>query len=69
MIANCVEGTDGAANGNGWQTEFSFLKILKHFHLHAKPTKEQPVLLLMDDHSSHEGFVEVKFAKDNSILF
>jgi len=41
---------------------------LKHFTLHAKPSKEQPVLLLMDNHSSHEGYAGLKFAKDNGII-
>jgi len=49
-------------------TAENFLLSIKHFHEHVKSTKEKPVLLIFDNHSSHIDYNVVKFAKDNSII-
>lgn len=43
---------------------------MKHFELHAKPTAEHPVLLILDNHSSHISIsIEVlEYAKDHHII-
>ena len=61
-MTECVEGTDGAANGSGWQTETHHFKISETFSFACKTNKGTA------NASSHEGFVGVKFAKDNSII-
>ncbi|XP_065658788.1 uncharacterized protein LOC136083316 [Hydra vulgaris] len=43
----------GASNGSGWMNEECFVTYLNHFIRHVKPTKESPVLLLLDNHQSH----------------
>jgi hypothetical protein len=41
-------GFIGAGNGSGW-IERDFLTYIKHFAKHAKPSKDNIVLLLFDD--------------------
>ncbi len=41
---------------------------MKHFCHHTKPTKNNPVLLLLDNHCSHETYAALKFAKENGII-
>lgn len=38
----------------GWMTAEIFLNWLGHFVKHAQPTRENPVLLILDGHSSHK---------------
>jgi len=46
-------GSIGVAHPSGWMTDSSFLTFIRHFIRHAKPSCERPVLLLLDNHSSH----------------
>ena len=43
----------GCATPKGWMTSDVFLLTFQHFVKHVKPTKEQPVLHLMENHESH----------------
>jgi len=45
-----------------------FLKALEHFVKHVKLSKENPVLILMDNHSSHVNLRVVQFTRENSII-
>nr|XP_053616775.1 uncharacterized protein LOC128678900 [Plodia interpunctella] len=58
----------GAGNSSGWMTEKEFLVFMDHFIKHAKPTKEEPVLLLLDNHCSHVNIAIVEKAKENNVV-
>lgn len=58
----------GAGNSSGWMTEKEFLIFMDHFIKHAKPTKEEPILLLLDNHSSHVNIGVVEKAKENNVI-
>ncbi|XP_065668064.1 uncharacterized protein LOC136088301 [Hydra vulgaris] len=58
----------GASNGSGWMNEECFLTYLNHFIRHVKPTKESPVLLLLDNHQSHLSVQLITLCKDNGIV-
>lgn len=47
--------------------EDSFCLFLLHFVKHAKPSKEKPCLLLLDNHESHLSISALNYAKDNGI--
>ncbi len=64
MVEGCVEGNTGDISDSGWPTEVTFLNWIKHFCHHTKPTKNNPVLLLLDNHCSHETYAALKFAKE-----
>lgn len=47
-----------------------FVTWLKHFHSHVKPSIIDPVLLLLDGHTTHSKNLEaLLFAKENGIIF
>lgn len=67
MITGAPEGSIGGANPSGWSNESMFVKFLQHFINYAKPTKEQPVILIMDNHESHISIPAIQIAKDNGV--
>lgn len=52
---------------NGWITEELFVKWLKHFVVHAKPSESDKVLLILDNHSSHVSLAAYDFCRGNNI--
>ncbi|CAB3250214.1 unnamed protein product [Arctia plantaginis] len=58
----------GAGNSSGWMTAKEFLIFMDHFIKHTKPTPEDPVLLLLDNHQSHVDIDVVEKAKANSVI-
>ncbi|XP_072949708.1 uncharacterized protein mod(mdg4) isoform X1 [Epargyreus clarus] len=67
MINGVPEGSIGGANPSGWSNESMFLRFLQHFIKYAKPSKEQPVILIMDNHESHISVPAIQMAKDNGV--
>ncbi|CAK1586828.1 unnamed protein product [Parnassius mnemosyne] len=49
-------------------TEKYFLKFIDHFIKHVKPSTEEPVLFLLNNHSSHVNIYVVEKAKENNIF-
>lgn len=61
-------GTIFAGNTSGWMTAKCFNLWFKHFIHHTKPTAEDPVLLILDGHSSHTPNHEfVDRARENNV--
>lgn len=58
----------GTANSSGWATNDEFFIFMKHFIRHVKPTIECPVLLLLDNHSSHLCVETLDLAKANGVV-
>jgi hypothetical protein len=52
----------------GWMTGENFFKSLQHFKSHVNCSKKKPVLLTMDNHTSHLDYRAVQFAKENGIV-
>ena len=61
-------GSDGDANPSGWMKEDTFCKFLTHFVRNTRPTKEHPVLLLVDNHFSHLSLNARDYATANGII-
>lgn len=61
-------GCVGAATGSGWMTEESFVQFLKHFIKCTKPTNNDPVLLLLDNHVSHLSIEGLDLCKGNGVV-
>jgi hypothetical protein len=68
FIRDGPTGCIGASHPSGWMTSENFYKFIQHFAKVAKPSKEQKVLLLLDNHHSHIGLDTIKFARDNGIV-
>ena len=50
--AELLQNSCGTIAKKGWQTSATFLVWLQHFVEHVKPRKENPVLLILDGHTS-----------------
>ncbi|KAB0804091.1 hypothetical protein PPYR_01061 [Photinus pyralis] len=64
-------GPPGASyfcSDKGWMTEELFIQYLKHFKKFVKPTTEDPVLLIMDNHVTHCTLDAYTFCKENGII-
>lgn len=68
FIRNGPPESIGAGNSSGWMTVKEFLIFMDHFIKHTKPTPEDPVLLLLDNHQSHVDIDVVEKAKANSVI-
>ena len=62
------EGSIYHCTTNGWINEDLFLVWLKHFTKFAKPSVEDPILLIIDNHGSHTSLVAYNFCKENGIV-
>ena len=51
----------------GWQNVDTFLTWLKHFVEYAKPSESQPILLILDNCSSHVDVSIIDYAKKHYI--
>jgi hypothetical protein len=57
----------GLATKSGWMTTVLFVEVLKHLQLFTKCSKEDEILLLMDNHESHISIETIQFCRDNGI--
>jgi hypothetical protein len=68
MIIGAPAGSIGGANPSGWSNEVLFVKYLNHFIACEKPSTEDPVLLILDNHESHISIEAIALAKSNGIV-
>jgi hypothetical protein len=60
----CVESD----NQSGWMSKVEFGTFMHHFVIHSRSSKEKPVLLLLDNHSSHLSVEAIELARDNGVV-
>lgn len=68
MLKGAPPGSVGAANPSGWSTEAIFVQFLEHFIKYAKPSTEEPHLLILDNHETHISINCVQKAKDAGVV-
>ncbi|XP_018368328.1 PREDICTED: uncharacterized protein LOC108764541, partial [Trachymyrmex cornetzi] len=68
FLSNGPSDSIGIGNASGWATNDEFLAFMKHFIKHVKPSVEDPLLMLLDNHSSHLAIETINFAKNNGII-
>ncbi|XP_052744306.1 uncharacterized protein LOC128199326 [Bicyclus anynana] len=64
------DGPTGAiykCSDNGWINEELFLQWLKHFTHFTKPSAEEPILLVLDNHASHISLSIYEYCKENHV--
>lgn len=74
-VNNKVELMDGAPAGSisactksGWISPEAFIQWFRHFISHTRPTKEDPVLLVLDGHYTHTRNCElIEIARANHV--
>lgn len=70
LLFGAPPGSLGLANNpkSGWMTGPLFLEVLKHVQKHTRCSKENKILLVMDNHESHCTLNSVMYARDNGIV-
>ena len=59
--------TDSGWTDSGWTDSTVFIKWLKHFVYHVKPTPSKKVVLFVDGHVSHKSYEAIEYARANGI--
>lgn len=57
-----------AVSDSGWINENLFIHWLHHFISYAKPTVEEPILLVLDNHESHVSLACYLLCRQNGIV-
>lgn len=70
LLHGSPPGSVGANSGSGWMTADIFAEIvLPHIVKALKPTEEDPVLIIADNHASHISLDAINFCRNNHIAF
>ncbi|CAB3224738.1 unnamed protein product [Arctia plantaginis] len=67
MIADAPTGTLGLATPSGWMNAELFVQTIQHFIAHSNSSKENPSLLIYDNHESHICIEALNLAKENGV--
>lgn len=68
MLNGTPPGSSGAAHPSGWMNQEIFLLWIEHFAKYCKCSKEKPVLLLLDNHTSHISIAAIDAAKEKGVV-
>ncbi|GBM93419.1 hypothetical protein AVEN_160681-1 [Araneus ventricosus] len=69
LYKGAPNGTLPLVSNTGYMNSHLFIDWLKHFVKHAKPSAEDPVMLIADNHTSHFSLLAVLFCRENHIIF
>ena len=68
LLVNGPVGAIGFAQQSGWMDSQLFVKWLEHFIKFVKPSKDHPVMLLLDGHCSHKTLDAIETARDHGVI-
>ncbi|XP_065672259.1 uncharacterized protein LOC136090079 [Hydra vulgaris] len=69
MLKGAPTGKKGNANPRGWINTEIFLKWFDHFVEYGHPSKDHPLLLIMDNHKTHISIDLMDKAKESNVVF
>lgn len=67
FLDNATSRTVGFANESGWMQQAEFVRYMRHFIQYSIASKERPVLLLLDHHTSHLSVEAIDLAAENGV--
>lgn len=67
MLNGALAGTLGLASESGWMNSELFPSVIKHFIKHTGSSKENPTLLILDNHDSHLSLNVLDVAKEAGV--
>ncbi|KAJ8914270.1 hypothetical protein NQ315_011003 [Exocentrus adspersus] len=67
ILINAPENSLGLGHKSGWMTRDNFVLALKHFIKYSGSSKQNPCLLILDNHESHVNIDVVVLAKENGV--
>ena len=69
LLDDAPPGTSAEYHSSGWMQKDIFVKWFERFISFSKPTKEKPVLLLLDGHATHTKSLElINMARENNVI-
>lgn len=70
MLKGAPPGSLGLPNSptSGWMTGPLFVRVLEHIQKYTKCSKDDPILILMDNHESHCTLEAVIYARDHGMI-
>lgn len=68
MLFGAPPGTIGAAVSSGWSNDEMFLKFMEHFIKFVKCSKDERVLLILDNHETHLSVEAVERASAAGVV-
>ncbi len=68
VIRGAPVGTFGLAAAGGWMNTELFVDVMEHFIKHLGSTKENPTLLVYDNHESHMSCEVIMLARENGVF-
>lgn len=68
MLKGAPPGTLGLASPSGWMNGELFPSVMKHFRQHSGSSKENPTILILDNHESHLTIQALNLAKANGVV-
>lgn len=68
LMNGAPTGAKGFVTDSGWIDKNVFLKWLQHFSEHVRPSKENKVCLVLDNHCSHTSLEAIDFCRENGII-
>lgn len=73
MKAELLDGAPAeaaaACHPSGWMQSNIFVEWMEHFIKHVKPTKEDPVLVILDGHATHTKNIDlIDLARQNGVI-
>ncbi|KAJ3656135.1 hypothetical protein Zmor_015233 [Zophobas morio] len=68
FLTGAPEGSIGIASPSGWMTTDGFKEIIKHIKNHMHASKENPVLVLLDNHDTHASLDLILYCRENGLI-
>jgi hypothetical protein len=70
LVINATEGSIGHVNcpTKGWMTDPLFLKVLQHIRQNIRCSKEEPILVLLDNHENHYKLASILYCRQNGVI-
>lgn len=70
LVINALEGSIGLVNcpTSGWLTGPLFLKVLQHIKKNISCSKEEPTLVLLDNHENHYTINAILYRRQNGVV-
>lgn len=67
LLKGCNRDMIATVSDSGWINESIFVDYLQHFISFVKPTKEEPVLIILDNHESHISLGAYKLFREHNL--
>lgn len=68
FMKGSLTGSVALVSKSGWMISELFVDELKHIQLYTNCSKDRPILMLLDNHSSHCSLKTINFSRDNGIF-